>query len=263
MSSVFPVIAIREGERTDPSVGDRVSCLSPTGKHRAFSQIPTPEIALHLQMGEKSVKLPVNWRMGILERQTLEQEERGCSKGGEALPLVSMTPLVFTQCLLGCCEVCALLSFGLLILEQRFSPQEPLPGSSRIRTLACWHFVVPLLLYGLRLVLSAFWIYILGLLLMMISLHILREWWIDPQERWNIWSKNTDIRKTGGLLRLLIEMQFSTACLILSIAVYNILLPSVSSPLLEIVSISGPLVWALLDFVLTNVFWQDREALLP
>lgn len=88
------------------------------------------------------------------------------------------TPLIFARLILAICEGYALLSFVLLFVMRRVDPKEKPHWTGRMRTLALWYLLVPPVLYGLQFIVSALCIYVLGLLLMMISLHILREWFI-------------------------------------------------------------------------------------
>lgn len=177
---------------------------------------------------------------------------------------LSRTPLEFVQMLLYFCEGSALLSFGILFLCHILSQEEePFRGSSRVRTQALWHLLVPPLLYGLQFFLSASFIYFLGVLLLMISQHILNGWWIDYKRRWKLWSNDTDFAKIGCLPYSLVQIQLMVSLTaLMPISIYNLLrLAPVSSPWLELVSICGPFVWMLLDVVLVQVFWEVRGKL--
>lgn len=171
------------------------------------------------------------------------------------------TPLTFVRIMLTLCELYALLSFGFLFLMRGTDPKDKPHWARRLRTLALWHLLVPPVLYGLQFLLPALAIFMLGLLLMMISLHILREWFIDPDKRWKLRTKNTDFAKLGCLPHLIVQGQFEACFGLMGLAIYNILLLSaVSSPLLDLVGgIGGTVAWGVLDFVVTNVLWQKPK----
>lgn len=171
------------------------------------------------------------------------------------------TPLTFVRIMLIMCELYALLSFGFLFLIRGTHPKDKPPWVRRLRTLALWHLLVPPVLYGLQFLLPALSIFVPGLLLMMLSLHILREWFIDPAERWKLRTKNTDLAKLGCLPHFIVQGQLEACFGLMGLAIYNILLLSaVSSPLLDLIgSIGATMAWWLLDFAVMNLRWQKPK----
>lgn len=177
------------------------------------------------------------------------------------MSLVLTDPVLFVRLILSICETFALLSFSLLFLARVFDSKEKPHWVGRLQTLALWHLLVPPVLYGLQFILPALCIYVLGLLLMMISLHILREWFIDRDNRWKVRTKNVDVEKVGCLPYFIVKGQFDTCFGLMSLAIYNILLFYGVDPLLNVVvSIGGTAAWMMLDFIVMNLLWQRGKS---
>lgn len=168
------------------------------------------------------------------------------------VPFIQVTPQIFVYGILASSEFYAFISFIVFWSLRRVSRPTKIQGNSRLRILVFWLTFSPLILYGLLFLLPDLFIFISGLLLMIITWHLVY-----------VWQSEDHVMAERLLPKLLASgIMFQYEICFMPMAIYNLFSTTIQNfLLLVIVSIvaSGALV--AFDLILIRVIAKKKLTL--
>lgn len=165
------------------------------------------------------------------------------------MPFIQVTPQIFVYGILAFSEFYAFISFIVFWSLRRVSRSTKIQGNSRLRILVFWLTLSPLILYGLLFLLPDLFIFIVGLLLMIITWHLVYVW----QSEDHVVAERLLPKLLAGGIMFQYEIFFTP------MAIYNIFSPILQNfLLLGIVSIAGSCALVTLDLLLIRVIAKKK-----